>query len=152
MLLNLIDIIMLAADKCSLHWSFCHLLLELVIYRRWLLHKQGYLPWVHLHLLPYHWERIWVGVEWKKNCWLTCRHNNVLCGTQMVWTTCCNIHFSLILYNDFICSLYNRWGQKVCCCCLPHAYTLSPSHIHWMQQCLMQPLALTIMQRCLQKN
>ena len=123
MLLNLINIIMLAADKCSLHWSalgHCH--------RRWLLHKQGYL---HGHIFTSCFTTgrgPGVGVEWKKNCWLTCRHNNVLCGTQVVWTTCCNIHWYCMMTAFKACTIAVQIWRCVAAVPLMHIHSLPATY------------------------
>ena len=51
---------LLLHQECSATPSVFNFLLVLwQCHRCWHLHKQGYLPWEPLHLLPYHWEWTW---------------------------------------------------------------------------------------------
>ena len=45
---------------------------------------------------------------------------HVVIFTDIIWW----LHLQIVQYNSSA-------DLKVCCCCLPHAYTLSPSYIHY---------------------
>ena len=123
MLLNLIDIIMLAADECPQHWSFCYLLLDIVIDADYSI--SGVL--FHGHIFTYcltTGRGPWVNAEWRKNCWLTCRHNNVLCCTQMIWTTCCNFHWYCMMTAFTACTIAVQIWRCVAAVSLMHIHSL----------------------------
>ena len=107
-------------------------------HRHWLLHKQGYLPWVHVHLLPYHWERTWG----------RCRHNNVLWGTQMAWTTGCNIHWYCMMTAFTDCT---GQGQRIvyyCYYCYIHDCSVNQVYIHIIVPQLTQSVQYARQQHC----
>ena len=92
-------------------------------HRYWHLHKQGYLPWALLHLLPYHWEK----TSWSRCGWRVI-HSGRLCGKHV---SHCLQWITHTQFNDTLLHIY-RLDTMQC-------YRLGCYHPHMLTSSLSKP-------------